>query len=300
MKFANSNELSAEYGGIRVRPFLRDINRSEHVTSCHWHDCYEIIYIVSGEHLLRLNLSETVVHAGEIIFIEPGIIHESHCISDESGFGRTIVVQFDRELIAQAHRGSDYTFHMKMCLSKNRLDFDLERHIFADTGLGELVERSLDEYNRCEQGWKFVVRGLVLELYGLLERASPTPDSSSSKSADSTETVIAACKQIEASYREPLKLDELAKSVGYSPTYFSALFRRVLGISFREYLEFVRMCEAQRLIWDGETRLDDVAAAVGYRSTSAFCRAFKRVTGFTPAKCVYHDLNMADFNFKEE
>ena len=54
----------------------------------HLHDCWETMYIVSG----RLNLSGTILDAGDFVFTEPGEIHVADILDDTVvllGFGKT-------------------------------------------------------------------------------------------------------------------------------------------------------------------------------------------------------------------
>ena len=54
----------------------------------HIHDCWEAMYIVAG----RLNLSGTVLAAGDFVFTEPGETHVAEILEDTTvllGFGKT-------------------------------------------------------------------------------------------------------------------------------------------------------------------------------------------------------------------
>jgi AraC-like DNA-binding protein len=60
-----------------------------------------------------------------------------------------------------------------------------------------------------------------------------------------------------------------------------------------EYLTLWRMQVAARLITDQAMKMAAVADAVGYGSEPAFSRAFKRVTGMTPAAWRAHHAGTA-------
>lgn len=60
-------------------------------------------------------------------------------------------------------------------------------------------------------------------------------------------------------------------------------FASLIGQPPMLYLTHWRMQLAARRLSEGATPVSAVAAAVGYESEAAFCRAFKKIAGTTPA-----------------
>lgn len=84
--------------------------------------------------------------------------------------------------------------------------------------------------------------------------------------------------------RQPEKewsIPEMAAQSGMSRSWFIHRFRQVMPLTPAETVRYLKISVASRMIDKGH-HLNDVAAAIGYLSVSAFNRAFKRVTGFTP------------------
>ena len=71
---------------------------------------------------------------------------------------------------------------------------------------------------------------------------------------------------------------------GYSESYFSSRFKSVVGSSFREYLLWVRMRMALRILLDGSLNVSEVAELFGYDNVQNFARAFKKVNRMSPGK----------------
>ena len=55
-----------------------------------------------------------------------------------------------------------------------------------------------------------------------------------------------AVRYIALHYSEPLTLALVAEAVDLSPTYFSALFAKAMGVTYQEYLAWVRIEEAKK------------------------------------------------------
>lgn len=85
-------------------------------------------------------------------------------------------------------------------------------------------------------------------------------------------------------YSEAMTLEDVAREVGLSTSYFSALFHQVVGVSFREHLCRIRVEESKQLLLSTDYSLTDIALAVGFADQSYFCKVFKRIVGLTPGK----------------
>ncbi|RED87867.1 helix-turn-helix domain-containing protein [Cohnella phaseoli] len=88
---------------------------------------------------------------------------------------------------------------------------------------------------------------------------------------------------IDANYRLPINLTDLALTSYMSPGYFSTLFRQHTGRNFLEYVTQLRIEHAKKLIADDpDAKIGDVAVQCGYQDLKHFRKLFKRYTGVTP------------------
>ena len=93
-----------------------------------------------------------------------------------------------------------------------------------------------------------------------------------------------ALRYISENYGTHLEMGQVAEAVGLSPGYFSSLFRQVVGVSFREHLNRVRIEESKHLLLSTDYSLADIAVAMGFPDQSYYCKVFKKAVGLTLGK----------------
>jgi AraC-like DNA-binding protein len=97
------------------------------------------------------------------------------------------------------------------------------------------------------------------------------------------ERIACALRLMHADPARPWRLAELAKAASMSRTSFALRFKSLAGVAPLTYLTDWRMQLAQRTLREDDAGIAEIAAALGYRSESAFSQAFKRVTGARPS-----------------
>ncbi len=105
------------------------------------------------------------------------------------------------------------------------------------------------------------------------------------KSASSTAlgTLYRAVQRVHQDFAEEISVRELARLAGLSQSQFERRFRKVLGVSPKEYLIRVRVRNACRLLEQSDWTIARVANECGFYDHSHFSHAFRRAMGATPS-----------------
>ena len=104
--------------------------------------------------------------------------------------------------------------------------------------------------------------------------------------------IAAARRYIDENLYRPLTLSEVADFVGFSPWYFSAIFRTEVGCPFRDYLSRVRVEAGKRALVETGLSIQEIAYRVGYSEPSHFTQAFKRIVGVTPRQYLKREAHL--------
>jgi AraC family transcriptional regulator len=92
-----------------------------------------------------------------------------------------------------------------------------------------------------------------------------------------------AVAYIEEHLAGPISLAALADLVGLSACYFCRAFGQSFGVPPQRYQLTRRIERAKDILAKHAVSVTDVALTVGYNDASAFCTAFRRITGLTPS-----------------
>ncbi len=98
------------------------------------------------------------------------------------------------------------------------------------------------------------------------------------------ELVQRVCRQVEAGLQrgDPLRLEDLGEAVGLSPYHLQRVFKRVVGITPRQYAEACRLARLKAGLKEGETVTNALYDA-GYSSSSRLYEKSDTHLGMTPA-----------------
>lgn len=79
-------------------------------------------------------------------------------------------------------------------------------------------------------------------------------------------------------------LRDAASSIGYDYTYVSKIFKRRAGISFRQYVNNLRIMKAKQLLATNVSGMEQIAEECGFASLRAFDREFRAQMEMTPSE----------------
>jgi len=108
-------------------------------------------------------------------------------------------------------------------------------------------------------------------------------DESEQPAAAQDERVERSIRHMEQHYQEKVSIGQLALAAGgMSSVAYSQLFRHETGLPPIEYLTQMRMKRAKHLLSLKDSRVKEVAEAVGFRSPFYFSRMFQSLVGVAP------------------
>jgi AraC family transcriptional regulator len=123
----------------------------------------------------------------------------------------------------------------------------------------------------------------TITLWAELLRHARLPAPRLSRGGLATWQVRRCTEYLAAHVTENVGLQELAALVGLSPFHFARAFKQSTGVPPHRYQLNLRIERAKTLLELTEASVTDIAFSVGYESTQALSRMFRREVGVSPS-----------------
>lgn len=101
-----------------------------------------------------------------------------------------------------------------------------------------------------------------------------------------TDRIARAIERLRNDFDKPLRMENMARELGMSPSGFHEHFKAVTAMSPLQFQKQVRLQEARRLLMGEDMDAATVAYRVGYDDASHFSREYKRLFGEPPMRDV--------------
>ena len=233
----------------------------------HHHDYYELEIVAEGGLYHECNGKSMTLTKGDIYILSPRDVHKIAPTEKTKIYNICIYTEQCSKSLARLLHNEEYPRFGK-------IDDDTLQEICAmHDDLRHLIESS----NRYREARISALTTLLSSKLFELTDADISLQSNQSYS-----TIAKAMSFIEAHLGSPISLEDVATASGYSRTYFSRLFKEIVGVNFKDYLEREQIEKSCNLLENEKISITEIAYAVGFNSVSSFWRAFKKRKGTTP------------------
>lgn len=176
---------------------------------------------------------------------------------DQSHFTISILKKMCMELgLAFLKAMKVLAFYRELELADEALLFDIDRH-------DSMYDFQLFLHNLC-------LRAAALQQQGSRERPSAWKEQVESYLAENIMNEIA--------------LGDIARYMGITPSYFSALFKKHYNENFVEYVTKKKIAYTKRLLRTTDMKIAQISQQMGFRDEKYFFRVYKRYEGITPGQ----------------
>ena len=241
----------------------------------HLHKELELCLVLNGSCRVSTDRQRFEAEPGEILLFDAGSSHEL-CASGTPA--RLLTLQISNGFCARFYpqiRGIRFGCRgLSACLSQAQL-----------AALRRAMLLALVAYLRDKPESPFACMAQINAIFAILLSGTPyrvLSDTENMTQTRNAERMHRILHDLETHYAEPVRLSEIAKREGLTPTYLSHLFREQLHIPFQEYLARLRLEAAMLLLRQSDTTLTDAAYACGFSDPKYLNRSFQKNLGMTP------------------
>lgn len=232
----------------------------------HSHKQLEITYVLEGELDAELNLNKYILKPFDVLIAFPYDFHSYTPLIPNTKTYKIVVDPAEFGVLGEVFE--------KCSLSVNVIPSEITGKVFPN--LGEMLDGINSRLSSASP--KDVVSAysdVAVLLSTLLEHVELT--SGKKKRNDEYFKVVKYCSEHYTQMNFNLK--QLADDLSLSASKIQRLFKKYMGMKFKDYITFLRMDEAKLLLTETNLSITTISFNVGFSSVSAFSRTFKRTFG---------------------
>ncbi|MEF3305439.1 AraC family transcriptional regulator [Paenibacillus sp. GYB003] len=260
------------------------------MTKCHYHDYYEIYYLLSGERYYYIEDRTYLLKKGCLLFVGKNDIHKT--IDASRPEHERIVFYFDDALLRPFHDEYLDTLLFPFRAETKMLALNLHEQSYAEN---IIFQMSREHVETGQVGKRLFLQSLVVQLLLFAARKMMTVREAPAEHMH--RKIVEVLEFCKTHYREPITTSRISADYYISPSHFSRLFKRYTGFSFPEYLNTLRIREAQRLLRETKLKITEIAENVGYLNITHFNRKFKQIAQMSPLE--YKNVSRHTKSLKE-
>lgn len=253
----------------------------------HWHEEFEIDYILEGEGQIHMDNEIFPAKKGDLFLIPPNTLHAAFC--PVGGLLHYEALVFHHGLLGSASKDRSSAACIYPVMNGT---LGLLHHIedlpTNHPALNDCILQALDCAAENHPLSDLLLKSELLRLFYLLEKdpAFLRPGLSGGNSSD---LIRPALVYIEEHYREEITIDTLADCCSISPSYFMSSFKKIAGTGAIEHLTQLRIMKVCEELLLSSGSVSEIAFHNGFDNLSNFNRQFQKHVGTTPRR--YREIN---------
>ncbi|WP_330949278.1 AraC family transcriptional regulator [Virgibacillus sp. MG-45] len=232
----------------------------------HTHHFTELFYIVKGKGAFVLPQKEIPIKENDLVIINPNVEHTEKSNPQDS-----------LEYIALGIEGLAFSLPKEMDSSVGLYTYQGDRKDMLF-----YLQKLLVEVQHGDAEYEIVCQNII-EILIVKLRREKNFKVEQIETKNVNKAVAFAMHYINQNYRDNITLDKLAKVAHINKYYLAHSFKKDMGVSPIDYLNKIRVHEAQILLETTDYPISYIAEIIGFSSQSFFAQAFKRSTNETPS-----------------
>lgn len=264
---------------------FQESKRREPMAHAHWHYYIEMLYSVSGKARVILGGVGYSFEEGDLVLINAREVHSVYSDCDEGA--SYYVLKFDPEVLYTTSRTvfeSKYVLPFTMVKASHQKVFT--RQEIEDTSIPFLMKEIYQEYQNPNYGFELAIRTHICRIFLWVLRNWQSKglnlDARYSLKEKEMKTLQKVFDYLDENYQEDITARSVARMCNMSYSYFSRHFKAVIGKTFTEYLNYIRITEAEKLLLTTDMNITEVALRTGFSDSSYFIKQFRHFRSMSP------------------
>lgn len=264
-----SHELIVPEEGLPFKLFLFEGRGGNYFREKHWHRSIEIFAVCEGEIGFSIDDKLWNLSADQFMIVNSNEVHSI----DSPLPNETIVLQIPLKMFEEYFTDEQFIWFTHEPGTK-------------DEGFMELLKELYRVYTERQIGYNLKVKSVFYNIIYLLikEYRLTQIDQDSVRKNRNLNRLSSITTYMKENYAGDMTLEAVARIFGYSPTYLSRMFQKYAGITFKSYLQSIRLRYALKDLESGKYSITETALRNGFSGSKGLARAFQKTYGMLPSE----------------
>lgn len=259
----------------------------------HWHDLLEIDLVIEGEMEVVRNNRSFSVGEGEMIVLNRDDVHSVNKKSDDLLYIELhLGMEYYNQYIPDIWMVLFYCSPEENDIISQNLKDEMKSHICNIVSL-------MDDHSNNPDAEKKMIY-YCIDILSTLKMAFSAKKNTETEplSEEQSDRMWKVIDYMYDNYNRKLTLNEVASQVYISGDYLSRLLKKQNGMSFEEFLSFIRAEMSVRNLLNTDMKITNIAYDCGFSAPKYYNTAFMKIYGCTPAE--YRKKNKKNFMMERQ
>ncbi len=162
--------------------------------------------------------------------------------------------------------------------------FSVESPVLAQADISSQIEEKIWQVYEAKGNHFYDAVSMAGALYTMMAMLMENGEADNRGRGIEQNHVEQALRYIADHFSSPIMVKDIADHTGVCRSYLYRMFRRVVGMSPKDYLEEYRINQACQMLEETDLTVAAVARSAGYEDNLYFSKVFKKCCGQTPTE----------------
>lgn len=250
----------------------------------HYHNFYELIYIMDGEFSSLIEDRAVRMRKGDFLLIDKNVMHKYHPTEKKLDSSRRIILWISEQMLKELAQGETFLTDCFAGEGPQLYHFpiyyeEILRGFLLKLAMSEILEGA-DAQNVGLR--KVMDRGYLSLFFGYLNVLCRKNEylSSTQEIVDHPLVEQVTC-YVDEHIGEDISVEDVAQAVHMSKYYFLRKFKEITGMTVHNFIVNKRIISACRMLGEGRS-ITECWQQNGFSDYSSFLRNFRKIYGISP------------------
>lgn len=262
---------------LSIKVWLAQRNSSFPINWHHHPEC-ELMLIQKGKLEVEVSDELYTLHEGDVVVLGSSQLHRDRSFGEKLEY---IVLQFDLQTFFDQS-----TIPYLQYFNETKVPLSAMNYIFRDNPqareqVAGCIREIYEETLRKESGYELAVNLLIKRILLILIR-SDTLGLLADQDRVERIRLKPVLDYVEDNISERITVEEACRLINMSYYYFVKFFKKTMGLSFTEYVNFRKIKRAEQLLLTRDLSISEVGDQTGMPNMAHFYKMFKRFNHCSP------------------